>query len=150
MKEVADRRKTGVHRTMISDGNGGYLDLVTVTANRVKVIAGSAVAVLSLAALVFGAVRVGVSTEVHQQIDESAANENGAIHLQIDRCATQHAAEMQERLDEELEAVEAEIDRVGDLGEDLRTKQEAMSEQIDRNHDEIMRMLRRPAPDGSG
>ena len=41
-REQLDRRKTGVHTTKITDGNGSQFDLITVAASRVKVEIGRA------------------------------------------------------------------------------------------------------------
>lgn len=134
-KILDDRRTTGIHTTHISDDNGGRLNLITATAKRAKVIAGAIITVLSLFGTVMAAVVFGVNTQVHTQIEAETHDENGVIRMEIENC-------IKEELEEELAVIEDEIDRIGDVGEELAVKQEAMSNQIERNHDEIMRMLR--------
>ncbi len=143
MTEVNDRRKTGIHRTKIRDGNGVELDLVTVTAKKVKVVAGAITAVLMVLASVFAAVRLGVVTEVHKAIEVEAMDEEGAIHRVIHTCAEEYIGEVQGVIQDDLDMFERRIDDVEDMGVLLKAGQEAISSQQDRNQDELKMLIQR-------
>ena len=145
MRKVEDRRltgKTGIHRVKISDGNGGRLDLITVTANRVKVIAGAVTAVLMLAGVVFGAVRFGVQTEVHKAIEEESRSEHGDIRRAVEAAAQITTQSVTQSLRDDLCTMEDELQEQHDLTIKLEDGQQELAKQVDRNHDEIMRLLR--------
>jgi len=149
MTQPQDRRKTGIHRTTISDGNGGALELITMTAQRVRVIAGSIAAVAVLLGMIFGAVKMGVSSEVNQQIYAAATEERGIIRVEVLQCVEASTDELETKFGLELEALEEELDHVGDTGEGLLIEVGNMQTQIDTNHQEIMRALRARAGDES-
>ena len=142
-KDVVDRRKTGVHTTRITDGNGGQFDLVTVAASKVKVIAGAVSAILVLIGAVFGAVRFGVSTEVHKQIDSEAVNENGAIHMQIDRCIEKHQEVVEEKFDEDFDKLDTRLQEQKLMGARTEEQLQALDRKVDANQEELLRAIER-------
>lgn len=141
-KKLTDRRREGVHRVKISDGNGGQLDLVTVTAKRVKLIAGAITAVFVMAGVVFGAVRFGIQTEVHKAIEMESVAEHGDIRRAVEAAAKATTEEVTESLREDLCTMEDELQEQHDLTIKLDDGQKELAKQVDRNHEEIMRLLR--------
>lgn len=149
MPNVEDRRKTGVNRVLISDGNGGELDVYTMTAQRLRVWAGAAVAVLAVCGMVFSAARFGVGVEVHHAIEEEATLEAGAIHREIHRCTEEYMDEIVEVIqedmeifDEQLSVQRGQLSDQHDLGIRLEERQIALDKKVDGQHVAVMQAIR--------
>lgn len=56
---MIDRRKTGINRVQISDGNGGEVDVYTMTMGRIRTWAGGIMAIAAVIGLVFAEVWFG-------------------------------------------------------------------------------------------
>lgn len=148
-RKLTDRRKTGVHSTRISDGNGSTFSLITVAASRVKVIAGSITAVLLLLGTVYASVRAGVKTEVHDQITYEAQDENGTIHLQMEKCIEAHQKVVEQKFDEDFEKLDLQLREQKEVGVRAEEQLGALDRKVDANQRELLRAIQQ-AGGGSG
>jgi len=141
VEPIKDRRETGIHTTRISNGNGDHLDFVTVTARKVKVIAGAVASVLVLLGMVFGAVRFGIVAETKQVIEAEAQNENGVIHRVIHDCAEEYIEEFQGVLQDDLDDFDK---RLGSLEGEVKTAVVTG----ERNQEELKMLLQQAIENG--
>lgn len=148
MSHIKDRRETGIHRTLISDGNGGRLDLITVTARRVRVIGMAVLTLFGVLGAIFGAVRMGVVSEVHAAVEAEARDESGIIHQQIHECAEKYIDDVQEVIQEDFEVFDGRLKKVEVVGIQLTSGQEAISAQQARNQEELKMLLERAIANG--
>ena len=147
---MKDRRKTGVQRVVVKDGNGGKLDVYTMTLGRLKVWLGVLAALVAILSSVFAAVRVGVGFEVHTEIDRQTLEEDGVIHRKIEECAQQYIGEMKTTMDVEMEIFEERLDTVELLVGELKGGQKTIASQQERNQQELKMLLERAIANGSG
>lgn len=141
-EQIKDRRKPGVHRTIMSDGNGGEIDVISMTATRVKVVAGAILAVLAILGTVFGAVRMGVVSEVTTAIRQEAENEDGIIHKEMHECAEEHMEEIQTIIQSDIDNFESKMAEQHDLGIRLEERLIATDAKVDANHEQLLREIR--------
>jgi hypothetical protein len=149
MSSVEDPRKTGINRVLISDRNGGELDVYTMTAQRFRVWGGVVIAVFTICGMVFAAARFGVGVEVHQAIEEEATLETGAIHREIHRCTEEYMDEIVEVIQEDMEIFDEQLSVQHDLGIRLEERQIAMGNKVvaistkaDAQHRAVMQAIR--------
>ncbi len=149
MNEIEDRRKTGINRVQISNGNGEKIDIITLTASRVKVWATALIAVFMAVGAIYGAARYGVGFEVKEVIGEECQPPAGMIYREIESRSQLFLEEIQgviqddlDVFDKRFENQEAEIKKQGELGIRLEERQIAMDEKIDDKQTEILRAIR--------
>lgn len=150
-EKTTDRRKTGINRVVISDGNGGEQIIWTAAIERAKVWIGFVLAVSALVTVVFGAVRFGVGVEVHQAIDNEL-EPGGSIQQTMMAVSEEYIGEVQGVIQDDLDYLGSRVDTIEQTGRDLQAGQirinerfDEMAERVDRNQDEIMRMLHQAA-----
>ena len=146
---VEDRRCTGVHKITMSNGNGGKTTAYQVNVERVK--AWTTVASIMLGMLitigggVFTAVQLGIAGEVRDRMRHEM-EPGGVVRSQVEECA-QHAAqeaieEVQGVIQDDLDVLDTRMLEQRDRG--IRVEQSVinLTDQVDENQEEIMRMLR--------
>ncbi len=150
-----DRRKTGVNRVLISDGNGGKLDVYTATASRIKVWASAIGSIFFVLGLAFGAARLGVGFEIHQAIDEECDPPNGVIYKEIESMSKEFLEEVQAVLqddldvfDERFEKQEADLKAQHEIVIRLDERQIAMEKARIEDKDDLIREIRRAGGNG--
>lgn len=144
-----DRRKPGVNRVQIEDGNGEKLDVYTMTAKRVRVWAAALIAVFMVVGMIYSAARYGVGFEVKEVIGDECQPPAGMIYREIESRSQLFLEEIQgviqddlDVFDERFEKQEIEIKKQGELGIRLEERQIAMDEKIDDKQTEILRAIR--------
>lgn len=137
-----DRRKTGVNRTVIADGNGGRVEVYNLSAGKIQTWLGIAGSLVVILGLVFGAARFGVQLEVEDAIEAEARDEKGAIHLQIHTCAEDYIDRMRAEIQKDLKALEEKVG--GNILTVVRieTNQLAIQQRVDGQHLMVMTELR--------
>jgi hypothetical protein len=148
-RPLVDRRQRGVQTTKISDGNGGQLDLVSIAWSKFKIIGSGIIILASLVGAVFGAVRLGVATEVHQQIDREANDKNGSIRLQMEKCIEAHEKVVDEKFDEEFEKLDTRMREQKLVGVRTEEQLRALDRKVDANQQELLRAIQQ-SNGGSG
>ncbi len=134
MKDIEDRRRTGVNRVRILDGNGGKLDVYTLTAQRFRVWFGCVIAILTVCGMVFTAARFGVGVEIHQAIEAEAVEETGVIHREIRRCTEEYIDEVVEVIQDDMALFETQQQQQNELGIRLEERQIALISKVDGQH----------------
>ena len=149
MTEIEDRRKTGINRVLISNGNGEKIDIITMTASRIKVWAGALIAMLTVAGMVYAAARYGVGFEIKEVIGEECQPPAGMIYREIESRSQLFLEEIQgviqddlDVFDDRFEKQEGELKEQHELGIRLEERQIAMDEKIDDKHTEVLRAIR--------
>lgn len=149
MTDIRDRRKTGINRVRISNGNGEKLDVYTMTANRIRVWAAALIAVFMVLGVAYSAARYGVGFEVKKVIGEECRPPAGMIYQEIESRSQLFLEEIQgviqddlDVFDKRFEKQEGEIKKQGELGIRLEERQIAMDEKIDDKHTEVLRAIR--------
>lgn len=137
-----------MNRVKISDGNGGEVDVYTMTANRIRVWGAAIIAILTIGGMVFAAARFGVGVEVHQAIQAEATLETGAIHREIHRCAEEYMDEVVDMIQEDMTLFDGRLQEQHDLGIRLEERQIAITQQVNDNQQELIREIRRAGGGG--
>lgn len=143
-----ERRATGVNKVVFSDGNGGRQELIQVNVEKAKVwvnVAKAAVAlILMIAGAMWGAVKFGVSSEVHTEV-ESAMEEQlqpgGKIHYGMTDVAMEAVEEIQGVLQDDLDDADQRLRNIEKEIPLIKGSVENLSEQNQRNADEIKMLL---------
>ena len=139
---MIDRRKTGVNRVQLQDGNGGKLDVYTMTANRIKVWAVTLAAVLTVCGMVFAAARFGVGIEIHQAIKKECDPPDGEIYREIEVRSKEFLEEFQGVFQDDLDVFDGEQREQGKAIARIETKQIALEEKMDDDKEDLIREIR--------
>jgi len=140
---LTDRRKSGVHTTHISDGNGGVFSLITATFSTAKVVVTTITAIGVMLGGVYAMVRTGVGHEVHKQIDSEARDPNGAIRVEMLKCVETHADEFEEKFGKKFEESDQMLQEQNVLWNRMDERIEAMGNKVDDNQRELLRAIER-------
>lgn len=143
MNDDVERRKPGVTRVRISDGNGGSSDVYTMTADRVKTWLGLLLSICALGGIVFGAVRFGVSIEIHKVIDNEIKAPHGTIYKQIEQTSTEVIEEIQGVIQDDLDSLEKKIEDEHDRVIRIEERQISIQQKMQQDKQELIQEIRR-------
>lgn len=140
---MTDRRATGVNRVQFDDGNGGSYDVYSMTANRVKVIAGAAISVLTLLGMIFAATRLGMGIEMKGVIEAETKPTDGIIYKAIEDQSEEFLEEVQAVIQDDLDVLEGQVQAEHDKLIRIEERQIAIQEKMDEDKAELIREIRR-------
>jgi hypothetical protein len=139
-----DRRRTGVNRVIIDDGNGGKREVINMSATwgKAHTILGVLVAIGTLLGGVFVAARTGVQIEVTDAIRVETQQDDGIIHREIHGCVEEMVEEVQAVFQDDLDIFEEEQQTIKETVIRLDERQIGVIEDVGENHEELMTELR--------
>ena len=147
-----DRRATGVQKVVARDGNGGQEQTYQFSVTKAKTWLGFLATLAGLISVVvagvWGGVQFGIGSEVVERI-KVECSEGGMIDGHIQRTAYEMGEEIQGVIQDDLDVLDSRLLEQRDRG--IRVEQSVLdlTGQVDENQDEIMRMLRAAAGQGS-
>jgi uncharacterized protein YoxC len=152
-----DRRAAGVQKVIITDGNGGKQETIQVNVEKAQVwinfLKAFAALVIVVAGAMWGAVRWGVSYEVHEEVETAMEEEmkpGGKIDRHMHAISMEAIEEVQGVLQDDLDYQDRRLDRVEtDIGE-IKAGVEHLNSQQQRNVDEIRMLLQRALDESGG
>jgi len=146
--ERIDRRATGAQRVIIPDGNGGKQELIQINIGRAQmwmnIAKGFVALVLTIAAAMWGAVKFGVSSEVHTEVESAMEEElqpGGKIHYGMQDVALEAVEEIQAVLQDDLDDLDTRMGTVEVAATSAQQSIEHLADQNQRNADEIKMLL---------
>jgi hypothetical protein len=150
-----DRRATGAQRVIIPDGNGGKVEFFQVNIGRAQMWLNACKAfialILVIAGAMWGAVRFGVQSEVHQEVEAVFAEEmkpGGDVDRHMHEISQEAIEEVQGVIQDDFDYQDRRLDRVEtDIGQ-IKAGIEHLKVQQDRNVDEIRLLLQQAIEEG--
>jgi hypothetical protein len=137
-----DRRKTGVNRTVLTDNDGGKVEVYNASAGKVQTWVTLFVGLSILVGIVFAAARTGVQIEVKDAIKVEAQEENGVIYQEIHGQLEEMIEEVQGVFQDDLDVFEKEQKTMGEAVIRLEVRQIGVIKKVDDQHLEVMTELR--------
>jgi hypothetical protein len=141
-----DRRTKGIQRVIATDGNGAKDDSIQFNIQTAKVWINFAKALAALLVIVGGAVwggvRYGISSEVHDEI-ERECEPRGMIDTHVRTVATELVDEFQEIVEDNIADTDIKLQEQHDLGIRLEERQIALQDKMDADKAELIREIRR-------
>ena len=151
---TSDRRRNGVQHVAVEDSNTGRVTSsfqVQGTVAKWKAWVGIAATLLTIGAVVAGATRMGVRSEVIDEINIQSEPPSGHLYQMADACAEKRVGDATAMIRRELHARITETndviaDEVSENREEIvevRTRQEAMIVQLERMEQTLLQEIRR-------
>lgn len=139
-----DRRRPGVQNVIIENDVGDVTGAFQIqgTVSKTKAYVGVIGGILAIFVIVAQAAQCGVQKQIRDEIGVQLKPPNGTIYKSMESCAHEHTEELAEKVAEEIDQVENGVIR-------LETRQEAIRERQEQQHEEQMRILREIRTNGS-
>jgi hypothetical protein len=155
-----ERRAAGVQKVIATDGNGGREVSYSFNVEKAKVWVGFVGACVALIIAVIGAVwagvQFGIGAEVHDEVQHEC-RPGGIIDNHVQQVAIEAVEEFQGVIQDDLDVYDRRLKDIEQMGQDLKTGQatavqqiQSLSDQQQRNADELKMLIERAIQNGGG
>lgn len=152
-----DRRAVGVHTVKMTDGNGDKQEMIQVNVEKAKVwvnfLKAFVALIIVVAGAVWGGVKWGISSEVHQEVETAMEEEmkaGGKIDMHLHEISRDAVEEVQGMIQDDLDYQDRRLDRLEIDVLAIKGGVESIQQQQQRNADEIKLLLERAIREGGG